>query len=67
MNIKSATVLQTKTGPDKVFLETDLPCPYVIEAMPNQQPLSMSFDCTAGTGESYVFQNFGIFAKVIDV
>lgn len=66
MNIKKAEVLLTR-GSDKVQLHTDLPCPFVKEALPSQQPLVISFDATYNTGVQYCKDNFGIDPEVIDV
>jgi hypothetical protein len=57
--IKGATVLLT-CGPDKIILQTDLPCPYAPGYMPKQPPLSVSFDATYDTGVEYVIEVFGI-------
>ena len=67
LEIKSALVLKSKTGPDEVFLETNYPCPYVEEFMPSQKNLQITFNCTADTGEQYVLENFNIQPKVVRV
>lgn len=65
MKFTKATVLLT-SGPDKVILETGLPCPFVKEFMPSQQPLSFTFDATYDTGAEYVKDNFDIKPEIIN-
>lgn len=66
MNIKKATVLLTDAT-DKVFIYTDMPCPYVVAFLPSQEPLILNFDCTYDTGIEYVKTNFKIEPEVVDV
>jgi hypothetical protein len=63
LRIDKVFVLLTD-GPDKVFLQTDFPCPYVKEFMPEQTPLSISFDTTYDKGVEYVKKNFNIEPEV---
>jgi hypothetical protein len=63
--IDSAMVLLTD-GPDKIFLQTDFPCPYVKDFMPEQTPLSISFETTYDKGVEYIRANFNIEPKVTD-
>ena len=65
MKITNAMVLLS-TACDKVFLYTNLPCPYVQAFMPNQQPLMVSFDATYDTGIEYVKKNFGIDPEIVN-
>jgi hypothetical protein len=65
MKILKAMVILS-TAADKIMLETDMPCPYVVEFMPGQQPLSLSFDATYDKGVEYVRNNFGIEPEVIN-
>jgi hypothetical protein len=65
MEIKSITVLLTH-GCDKVFVKTDLLCPYVPAFQPEQLPLQLDFDATYDTGIEYVRQVFGIEPEVIN-
>jgi len=62
IKISKATVLKTD-GCDIVFLTTELPSP-----LPKitDQTLTLKFDAEKGTGEDYVYQKFGIQAKVIN-
>lgn len=64
LNILKATVLLTN-GTDKVDLLTDMPCPFVKEAVPSQPPLSVSFDVTCDKGIEYC-RSLGLEPKVID-
>lgn len=66
MKIISATVLLTRSGPDRVILETDFPCPFVPTFLPSQPPLDMSFDATCDTGVDYVRKNFNMEPTIID-
>jgi hypothetical protein len=66
MNIKKVMVLLTDAT-DKVFIYTDMPCPYVIAFLPSQEPLILNFDCTADTGIEYVKKNFNIEPEVVEV
>lgn len=66
INVKKATVLLTDTS-DKVFLYTDLPCPYVVVFMRSQEPLTLQFDCTYDKGIEYVRNNFKIEPEVVKV
>jgi len=65
MKFTKATVLLS-TAADKVFLETDLPCPYVQAFLPSQPPLTMNFDATYDTGIDYVRKHFNLEPKVIN-
>lgn len=66
-NIEKITILLTE-GPDKVILHTDFPCPYVYEALPSQQPMIASFDCSGDTAQQYVEKNFpNIPVEVINI
>ena len=63
IEIVGATVL-ISIGTDRVFLDTNLPCPY--PACISTDPLNLGFDVTKGKGIQYVKDNFGIEPKVID-
>jgi len=65
MKFTKATVLLT-SGPDKVILETVLPCPFVPDYLPSQPPLSFTFDATYDTGAEYVKKWFSITPEVIN-
>lgn len=64
MKIKSITVLLT-TGADKIFVKTELPCPFVPAYLPTQPPLQLDFEATQNTGIDYVRRVFGIEPEVI--
>lgn len=51
---------------DKVYIKTELPCPFVKNFLPSQPPLDIHFDATYDTGVQYVRDNFGIEPEVID-
>lgn len=51
---------------DKVIVETELPCPFVVAFAPNQQPLSLMFDATYDTGVQYVRDNFGLEPEIVN-
>lgn len=61
MVITKATVLVGQ-GPDRVFLTTDQPNPFIVY----NDPLSLTFEATANTGAKYVKDNFGIDAEIIN-
>lgn len=61
--IHKALVLLTD-GPDKVFLYSNMPCPYVAAALPCQEPLVLEFSATYNKGEEYVKENFGLEPEV---
>jgi hypothetical protein len=65
INIKKATVLLTN-GPDRIMLQTDLPCPFVPESGIKQLCL-LHFDASYDTGVKYVKEVFGLDAEAIDV
>jgi hypothetical protein len=65
MEIKSITVLLTH-GTDKVFIKTELPCPYVLAYSPEQTPLQLDFEATYDTGADYVRRVFGIEPEIIN-
>lgn len=65
MKFTKALVILSSVA-DKVMLETDLPCPYVVGFMPNQQPLTMSFDVTYDKGIEYVRGHFDLEPEVIN-
>lgn len=65
INIIKATVLLTNAT-DEVFIKTDLPCPFVIGALPSQPPLDLHFKATYDTGIEYVRKNFKIEPEVIN-
>lgn len=65
MKIKSITVLLT-LGADRIFVKTDLPCPYVTAYAPEQTPLQLDFEATYNTGIEYVRRVFGIEPEVIN-
>jgi hypothetical protein len=66
IKIKSATVLLT-LGTDKVILNTEMPCPFVKEALPSQPCLTLTFDATYNTGVDYCKNQFNIVPNIIDV
>ena len=61
MNITKATVL-TGHGSDHVYLWTDIPSALTAYS----EPLCVSFDATAGTGQTYVRNHFNIEPTIID-
>lgn len=63
--IKEAMVILSSAC-DKVYLETDLPCPFVKNFLPKQPPLTIQFDTTYDTGVQYVRDNFGLDPEVIN-
>jgi hypothetical protein len=65
MEIKSITVLLTH-GTDRVFVKTELPCPWVRAFLPEQPPLQLDFDATHDTGIEYVRKVFGVEPEVIN-
>jgi hypothetical protein len=64
--VKSAVVHITN-GPDKVSLETELPCPYCEEYLPSQPALELTFDATFDTGVDYCRRFLGIEPEVVDL
>lgn len=60
MNIKinRISVMQKRSGPDIIWLYTDLPCSFVPEFLPEQPNADLRLDATAGTGLAYVQNNF---------
>lgn len=68
MNIEIRKIVVMLTdATDKVFIYTDIPCPFVPAAIPSQPPLTMGFDATYDKGIEYVKTNFGIEPEVINV
>jgi len=65
MEIKSVTVLLLH-GTDRIFVKTELPCPYVLAYLPEQTPLTLFFDATHDTGIAYVRKVFGVEPEVIN-
>jgi len=57
LNIKKITVLRRKYSTDIVFIQTDLPNPY-IAACGYEEPLKLQFETSAETAEEYVRKNF---------
>ncbi len=68
MNIIKATII-LRQATVRIFLETNLPCPFTREGQPDQRNLTLQFDATYDTGEKYVRTNFPqiINREVIDV
>lgn len=66
MNIKEIRVLLTD-GPDHISIITDLPCPYVKDFAPSQQPLELDFQASMDTGADYVKRVFKMEPKVTNV
>lgn len=65
LQITKAAVLLTN-GADKILLMTNAPCPFVPEGLPEQPPLSVSFEATVNTGERYCLDVLGIKPEVIN-
>jgi hypothetical protein len=65
INISKITV-QLTNATDKVYVKTDLPCPFVKDAIPSQPPLDFYFDTTRDTGIEYVKKVFGIEPEIIN-
>lgn len=66
ISITGATVLLSETA-DKVLLNTNLPCPFVAEFLPQQQPLQLDFEATYNTGIDYCRQILHIEPEVINI
>lgn len=60
MQIKKAMIVIVKNTPDKVYLYTNLPCPFN-----TNRELVISFETSSGSGEEYVRENFNIQPEVI--
>ena len=67
LEIISALVVKSRTSPDRVFLRTGHPSPYIEEYMSNKENLQVAFSCTANTGEQYVLDNFNIQPEVVQL
>lgn len=52
---------------DKIYLNTDLTCPYNKEALESQPSLTLNFDATYNTGAEYVRNNFNIEPEIINL
>lgn len=52
---------------DKVFVYTDMPCPYVKAFLPSQEPLVLTFDATYDMGVEYVRNHFAMEPKIVNV
>lgn len=48
-------------GADLVYLTTDKPSPFPMY----NDPLTLSFECTAGTGEEYVKKHFNLSPEMV--
>jgi len=67
MNIQVTKVtVQLTDATDKVYVRTELPCPFVKGAIPSQPPLDLMFDATYDTGVEYVKKVFGVEPEVIN-
>lgn len=66
LKIESVTVYLT-AGADKIFVKTNLPCPFCEKADPSRAPLELDFQATFDTGVDYCQKVFGITPKVFDI
>jgi hypothetical protein len=65
IKIKSISIVLTH-GTDRVYVKTDLPCPYSLAGQREQAPLQLDFDATYDTGAEYCRKVFGIEPTVIN-
>lgn len=65
MNITKILVLLTDSV-DKIFIYTDMPCPFDSVAIPGQQPLVLIAEATYDKGVEYVRKNFSIEPEVLN-
>jgi len=62
MKITKITIIESY-GADTICLRTELPCPHA--AAYDNDPLSLEFKATKGTGTIYVRKHFGVFKPEI--
>ena len=62
MKIIKITIVESY-GADTISLQTELPCPHM--AAYDDNPLSLEFKATKGTGTDYVRKHFGVFKPEI--